>query len=79
MVGYELLRLTEKEALYSYYPENDHSNAGIVSLDRESNRGEVLERAKNDSHSFYSIHMFNQLREFNESGEFRETGYVAWY
>ena len=79
MVGYELLKLTDEEALYSYYPENDHSNAGIVSFDRASNRGEVLERAQNDNHSSYSGHMFSQLREFNASGEFRETGYVAWY
>lgn len=79
MVGYELQELTRSNAVYRYYPENDKSNAGIVSFDLASNQGEVLKRADDDDFGWYSMHLLGKLEEFNASGRFENDGYIAWY
>lgn len=79
MVGFKLKSLSDSEAVYSYYPENDMDAEGVVSYDRSTGARNVVSAAPGDEYSSYSSHLFNRLDEFNESGKFEESGYVAWY
>lgn len=79
MVGYELISLDANKAIYNYYPENDFSNKGVISLDRRKNTVSVTSCAVDDEYGFYSDHMTSMLRESNNKSDFRESGYIAWY
>lgn len=79
MVGYELKELTDSRAVYLYYPENDRSDCGTVSMNRADGSCEVLEQAENDDFKWYSRHLFSELRDFNSSGHYKPEGCIAWY
>ena len=79
MVGFRLKSISDSEAVYCYYPENDMDAEGVVSYDRLTGAREVVSVAPGDEYMSYSSHLFNRLDEFNESGTFEESGYVAWY
>ena len=79
MVGYKLVSLNKKTAVYNYYPENNLNNKGVISFDRNNKQMSITDRAKDDEFSFYSAHMLNMLQESDETGDFQESGYIAWY
>ena len=79
MVGYKLVSLNKNTVVYNYYPENDLSNKGIISYDRNKGQMSVTNRAEEDEFSFYSAHMLRMLEESNETGGFQDNGYIAWY
>lgn len=79
MVGFRLKSVSDSEAVYCYYPENDMDAEGVVSYNRSTGARNVVSVAPGDEYLSYSSHLFNRLDEFNESGVFEDGGYVAWY
>lgn len=78
MTWFELVELTDRHAVYDYYPDKDMSDRGRLSFNRDDGTWSVEERARADRFSSYSNHLGHRLEELNESGEFQQSGYVAW-
>ena len=78
MTWFELVELTDRHAVYDYYPDKDMSDRGRLSFNRDNGTWSVEERARADRFSSYSNHLGHRLEELNKSGELQQSGYVAW-
>jgi len=78
MLKYNLIKETETEVQYNYFPEGD-SESGVVSFDKKSNEGSIVYSPKNDRHQRYALKMLKRIKEFASDGSFKKEGIVAWY
>lgn len=78
MTWFELIRLTESEAVYDYFPESRSAEPGRVVFNRATCFPDKVIVAPSDRFSSYMFHLIRKLEEFNDSGDFMRSGYVAW-
>lgn len=78
MTWFELVALTESEAVYDYYPESRSAGPGRVVFNRSSGSPDKVTIVPSDKFSIYMFHLLRQIEKFNESGDFMQSGYVAW-
>lgn len=77
MVSFEIRELNEDVAVYSYYPENDRNDVGILRFFIKTGDWEIDEPASFGGVK-YPAHLARRLNEFRETGNWKESGYVAW-
>lgn len=78
MVRIELLELTEEKATYRYFPENETSRHGVVSVDRKT-FARSIDRLLDGYGSAYAFHACREIDRYIRSNNFKRTGLVAWY
>lgn len=77
MLKFKLIRETEKELIYEYFPEGG-SASGYAAYNKETGECNIIEQAENDKHNRYALKMLKRLREFASNKAFRTEGIVAW-
>ena len=78
MVRIELLKVSENEAVYKYFPEQETEKYGIVAVNRKT--GERIIRKKNSDYgSEYAFHACREIERYISKGIFKPKGTVAWY
>lgn len=78
MLSFRLKELTDKAAVYLYYPEWHADCPGTVGLDLETGERLRLEPSAKDPHYSYGAKMWRRIEEFAASSDFKESGIVAW-
>ncbi len=78
MTWFELVQLTNSQAVYDYFPESPSAKPGRVVFNRSSRLPDSVELAPDDKFSDYLFHLLRKLEEFSDSGRFMHSGYVAW-
>ena len=78
MLKYALIKETEKELHYEYFPEGS-TVSGVIVYNKETGKCNILKLSENDKHQRYALKMFKKIREFTDNGSFKREGIVAWY
>lgn len=78
MAWYELVKLTDSQAVYDYFPESLSAAPGRIVFNRLRCLPDEVMRAPGDKFSDYLNHVLRALQRFNDSGDFIQSGYVAW-
>ncbi len=78
MLRFKLKELTDKVAVYLYYPEWFTDCPGTVGLDLVSGNRIKLDPSSKDPHYYYGAKMWKRIEEFRDAGNFKESGVVAW-
>jgi CRISPR/Cas system-associated exonuclease Cas4 (RecB family) len=78
MLTYKLIKESEKEAIYEYYPEGS-LDAGLISYNKISKEKKVVRQSLDDRHKRYAMKMFQKIRESENEGELPQRGMIVWY
>ena len=74
----KLISLTEDEAIYEYYPEDNRNAPGIVKLMRKTGERIFVKASEDDFANMYAAHAVKRLEKYNRANEFQEEDLVAW-
>lgn len=77
MVILKLIKKTESEVIYAYYPEGK-AKYGIISYNLKTKEPTLV---KDDEAyiSEYRGHAYQKIKEFDQNGHFEEEAMSAWY
>lgn len=73
---YTLLKETEYEVIYKYYPEGGTS-AGEIAIDKRTGECKVNILAEGDENRSYALKMFNKMKRYLADGAFESDGMIA--
>ncbi len=79
MLVYKLTHETGSTLEYTYYPEGDQQNKGIVSISKEDGSINIVKLSPVDNAMIYAMHLFNRLRQFQANEKYENQGTVSWY
>ena len=78
MVRIELLKLTEEEAVYKYFPEQEKEKYGIVAVNRSTGKRSIRQKLEEYT-SEYAFQACRQIERYIAKGDFKTSGMIAWY
>lgn len=79
MVYFKIFKLTDKEATYEYYPENNREAPGTITVDLNTGDINIDKEAADDFGKRYANHAIRKIREFYVKNSFDKEGMAAWY
>ena len=76
MLKYNLIKETDKEIRYEYFPEGGKLS-GVVSFDKVTQECSTVRTANNDKRHRYALKMFKRIRELAHDNNFEQSGFIA--
>ena len=78
LLKFILLKESEKEIEYAYYPEGKKT-FGFISYDIKTGNCRIVSLSPDDEHKIYAFKMMRRIRKSARLGSFEAEGIVAWY
>ncbi|NMB66198.1 MAG: hypothetical protein GYA16_15135 [Spirochaetes bacterium] len=79
MLTMKLIKKTEDNVTYEYYPENNKDFPGLIGLNLKTNERQFIKDSSEDFDKWYASHAIERIEKYNKSGKFLEYDKVAWY